>query len=84
MTSHATRIGGTQAKSAVRNQRSIRRLRGSVAWEGNLEESRLGRSTKYPGVRLGHRPTDRPNTAPELVRRPAITLGFFRTPVGLD
>jgi Arc/MetJ family transcription regulator len=27
-------------------QRSIRRLRGSVGWEGDLEESRRGRTAK--------------------------------------
>jgi hypothetical protein len=46
LTSHATRISGAQPESAVRTQRSIRRLRGSVAWEGNFQESRLGRGTK--------------------------------------
>ena len=30
----------------TRGQRAIRRLRGHVRWEGNLEESRLGRSGK--------------------------------------
>jgi hypothetical protein len=35
-----------QAARAVRNQRSIRRLRGSVAWEGSLGESRLARATR--------------------------------------
>jgi Arc/MetJ family transcription regulator len=29
----------------LRGQTGIRRLRGKVAWEGNLEESRLGRNT---------------------------------------
>ncbi|MGB2622090.1 MAG: type II toxin-antitoxin system VapB family antitoxin [Candidatus Acidiferrum sp.] len=29
----------------LREQTGIRRLRGKVAWEGNLEESRLGRNT---------------------------------------
>ena len=42
----AMRIGGAETKREVRNQRSIRRLRGSVVWEGNLEESRLGRASK--------------------------------------
>lgn len=46
LTRHAMRISGAQAKCAVRNQRSIRRLRGSVAWEGNLEAWRLRRATK--------------------------------------
>lgn len=30
----------------TRDQRAIRRLRGKVAWEGDLEESRLGRAPK--------------------------------------
>jgi Arc/MetJ family transcription regulator len=30
----------------TRSQRSIRRLRGKVRWEGDLEESRLGRLAK--------------------------------------
>jgi Arc/MetJ family transcription regulator len=30
----------------TRGQRSIRRLRGTVAWEGNLEESRRGRMAR--------------------------------------
>lgn len=30
----------------TRDQRAIRRLRGKVAWEGDLEESRLGRAAK--------------------------------------
>ena len=30
----------------TRGQASIRRLRGKVAWEGNLHTSRLGRVTK--------------------------------------
>ena len=47
LTRHAMRISGAQAKHAVRNQR-IRRLRGRVAWDGNLEESRLGRATEVP------------------------------------
>jgi Arc/MetJ family transcription regulator len=29
----------------TRSQRAIRRLRGKVAWEGDLEGSRLGRSS---------------------------------------
>jgi Arc/MetJ family transcription regulator len=28
----------------TRGQRSIRRLRGKVAWDGDLEQSRLGRA----------------------------------------
>jgi Arc/MetJ family transcription regulator len=30
----------------TRGQRAIRRLRGKVAWEGDLEQSRRGRATK--------------------------------------
>ena len=30
----------------TRDQRAIRRLRGNVPWEGDLEESRLGRGRK--------------------------------------
>jgi Arc/MetJ family transcription regulator len=30
----------------TRGQRAIRRLRGKVVWEGDLERSRLGRSAK--------------------------------------
>ena len=30
----------------TRDQRAIRRLRGKVAWEGDLERSRLGRTSK--------------------------------------
>jgi Arc/MetJ family transcription regulator len=30
----------------TRDQRAIRRLRGKVAWEGDLERSRAGRSAK--------------------------------------
>jgi Arc/MetJ family transcription regulator len=30
----------------TRDQRSIRRLRGNVAWEGDLEQSRRGRAEK--------------------------------------
>jgi Arc/MetJ family transcription regulator len=50
----AMRSSGARTKRAVveeglrlliqtRSQRSIRRLRGRVRWEGDLEESRLGR-----------------------------------------
>jgi Arc/MetJ family transcription regulator len=53
----AMRSSGARTKRAVveeglrlliqtRGQRAIRRLRGQVRWEGNLEESRLGRSGK--------------------------------------
>lgn len=30
----------------TRGQRSIRRLRGKVKWEGDLEQSRAGRTTR--------------------------------------
>jgi Arc/MetJ family transcription regulator len=50
----AMRSSGARTKRAVveealrllirtHGQRSMRRLRGKVAWEGNLEKSRLGR-----------------------------------------
>ena len=53
----AMRSSGARTKRAVveeglrllietRGQRSIRRLRGKVKWEGDLEESRLGRAVK--------------------------------------
>jgi Arc/MetJ family transcription regulator len=53
----AMRSSGARTKRAVveeglrlliqtRNQRSIRRLRGKVRWEGDLEQSRLGRAAK--------------------------------------
>ena len=36
----------SKGKSVVRSQRRIRRLRGSVPWEGDLQESRIGRTVK--------------------------------------
>lgn len=53
----AMRISGAQTKRAVveeslrllvrtRGQRSIRRLRGKVSWEGELEASRGGRMAR--------------------------------------
>jgi Arc/MetJ family transcription regulator len=53
----AIRSSGARTKRAVveeglrllietRGQRAIRRLRGKVAWEGDLEQSRRGRATK--------------------------------------
>jgi len=53
----AMRSSGARTKRAVveeglrllirtRGQASIRRLRGQVAWEGDLEKSRLGRVAK--------------------------------------
>jgi Arc/MetJ family transcription regulator len=52
----AMRAGGTDTKKATveaglrlliqtRAQAGMRRFRGKVKWEGNLEESRLGRNT---------------------------------------
>ena len=53
----AIRSSGARTKRAVveeglrllietRGQRAIRRLRGKVAWEGDLEQSRRSRATK--------------------------------------
>jgi Arc/MetJ family transcription regulator len=53
----AMRSSGARTKRAVveeglrllirtRDQRTVRRLRGTVAWNGDLERSRLGRSSK--------------------------------------
>jgi Arc/MetJ family transcription regulator len=53
----AMRSSGARTKRAVveeglrllirtRDQRAIRRLRGKVTWEGDLERSRLGRTAK--------------------------------------
>ena len=53
----AIRRSGARTKRAVveeglrllietRGQRAIRRLRGKVTWEGNLEQSRRGRATR--------------------------------------
>ena len=53
----AMRTSGARTKRAVveeglrlliqtRGQRSIRRLRGQVAWKGDLDASRLGRAAK--------------------------------------
>lgn len=53
----AMRSSGSQTKRAVveeglrllvqtRGQRGIRRLRGKVKWEGDLEQSRTGRNAK--------------------------------------
>lgn len=53
----AMRSSGAKTKRAVveeglrllirtREQRTVRRLRGKVAWEGDLDRSRLGRSSK--------------------------------------
>jgi Arc/MetJ family transcription regulator len=37
---------GLRLLIATRGQRTIRRLRGRVAWEGDLERSRRGRASK--------------------------------------
>jgi hypothetical protein len=53
----AMRSSGAKTKRAVveeglrllirtREQRTVRRLRGKVAWKGDLDRSRLGRSSK--------------------------------------
>jgi Arc/MetJ family transcription regulator len=53
----AMQAGGTHTKKATveaglrsliqtRAQTGMRRFRGKVKWEGNLEESRLGRNTR--------------------------------------
>lgn len=51
----AMRAGNYRSRNAVieaglrllvlRGQAKIRKLRGKIEWEGNLEESRLGRNT---------------------------------------
>jgi hypothetical protein len=43
-TQGAMRREEAQAARVVRKQRSIRRLRGIVVWEGDLKESRLRRT----------------------------------------
>jgi Arc/MetJ family transcription regulator len=53
----AMRLGGADTKKATvetalrlliqtRSQAGMRRFRGAVKWEGNLEESRRGRNTE--------------------------------------
>lgn len=53
----AMRTSGARTKRAVveeglrlliqtREQRSVRRLRGSVSWDGDLDDSRVGRGSK--------------------------------------
>ena len=42
-TKRAAVEAGLRLLIQTRGQRSIRRLRGKVAWEGDLEESRRGR-----------------------------------------
>jgi Arc/MetJ family transcription regulator len=57
MRRRAMRLGGIDTKKATveaalrlfiqtRAQAGMRRFRGKVKWEGNLEESRLGRNTE--------------------------------------
>jgi Arc/MetJ family transcription regulator len=45
-TKRATVEAGLRLLVEVRGQAGIRRLRGKIKWEGNLNESRLGRNTK--------------------------------------
>jgi Arc/MetJ family transcription regulator len=44
-TKKATVEAGLRLLIATRSQAGIRKLRGKVKWEGNLEESRRGRNT---------------------------------------
>jgi Arc/MetJ family transcription regulator len=44
-TKRATVEAGLRLLVQVRAQAGIRRLRGKIKWEGNLDESRLGRNT---------------------------------------
>jgi len=44
-TKRATVEAGLRLLVQVRRQAGIRRLRGKIKWEGNLDESRLGRNT---------------------------------------
>jgi Arc/MetJ family transcription regulator len=45
-TKRATVEAGLKLLVQVRAQAGIRRLRGKIKWEGNLDESRLGRNTE--------------------------------------
>ena len=45
-TKRATVEAGLRLLVQVQAQAGIRRLRGKIKWEGNLDESRLGRNTK--------------------------------------
>lgn len=45
-TKRATVEAGLKLLVQVRGQAGIRRLRGKIKWEGNLDESRLGRNTE--------------------------------------
>jgi Arc/MetJ family transcription regulator len=45
-TKRATVEAGLRLLVQVRGQAGIRRLRGKIKWEGNLDESRLGRNAE--------------------------------------
>jgi len=45
-TKRATVEAGLRLLVQVRGQTGIRRLRGKIKWEGNLDESRLGRNAE--------------------------------------
>jgi Arc/MetJ family transcription regulator len=45
-TKRATVEAGLKLLVQVRGQTGIRRLRGKIKWEGNLDESRLGRNSE--------------------------------------
>ncbi|MGC2286958.1 MAG: type II toxin-antitoxin system VapB family antitoxin [Candidatus Acidiferrum sp.] len=45
-TKRATVEEGLRLLVRLRKQTAIRRLRGKIQWEGNLDESRLGRNTE--------------------------------------
>jgi Arc/MetJ family transcription regulator len=45
-TKRATVEAGLKLLVQVRAQAGIRRLRGKIKWEGNLDESRLGRDAE--------------------------------------
>jgi hypothetical protein len=52
----------TRAGARIRAQGGIRRLRGKVKWEGDLEQSRLSR---FPSAGFQGVPTSRPPRPPE-------------------
>jgi len=45
-TKRATVEAGLRLLIQVRGQAAIRRLRGKIRWEGDLEKSRLGRNSR--------------------------------------
>jgi Arc/MetJ family transcription regulator len=45
-TKRATVEAGLRLLIQIRRQAGIRRLRGKIHWEGDLEQSRLGRNTE--------------------------------------